>query len=273
MPMLVDPDSATIICAAIVVFLTVCYVTYRDYFSKTPSSPSSPASAAAPLTASRDAARAVTVAPRPKTEKIASKDKVKRRDSQKGKKSSRYIRRFGGHSGHVLCMAVSPDGAWIATSGEDAQVRVARTEKSSSMFLRFNVEGDVATAISWAADNRTLAVSLRDSGNIIFLRMRQKKGETEKKNFKYELAELVKRRFSTSAAKPSGSLCSCILDKAFSFCLLVTCDMAGTARVWDGKSGDLLSGKVSTSGGSTLSCDGHFLASRGDGTSSELRIY
>jgi len=190
----------------------------------------------------------------------------------------RYLRRFGGHTGTIVALSLSPDGEWIATAGTDGQIRVTRTSDTggSHLYLQTNIRTagggvfqDHASAISWSPDGRTVVCAIRRSREIAFYRVRRKTagGATVGNSqgaFPYELIELVKRRFATNLEEGTV-MGTCLWDLSHSnFCLILTNhgQEHNNTAVWDGSNGASV-GRLTTAGnGVLLSPDGRFLIGR-----------
>eukprot|EP00586_Coscinodiscus_wailesii_P014926 CAMPEP_0172503756 /NCGR_PEP_ID=MMETSP1066-20121228/172049_1 /TAXON_ID=671091 /ORGANISM="Coscinodiscus wailesii, Strain CCMP2513" /LENGTH=473 /DNA_ID=CAMNT_0013279625 /DNA_START=63 /DNA_END=1484 /DNA_ORIENTATION=+ len=223
----------------------------------------------------------------------------------------RFRRKFGGHSGNgpVLATSISPQGDWIATSGDDAQLRIVRTGGTTAeknIFLKTDVapaneprrKNDRVRSVSWAADNRTVvcAIETGDYGSeVAFYRMRKKRDAAAGAEFPYELIELSKHRFSVDSKLEN--LSSCLVDRSAhvgttkedlanaAFSLILTSGVShGTADVscavaWNGKTGSTMgSAKLGRGAGAAgerlrLSSDGEFVCGRCGASSTEMKIY
>mmetsp|Transcript_32116 Transcript_32116/g.96235 ORF Transcript_32116/g.96235 Transcript_32116/m.96235 type:complete len:443 (-) Transcript_32116:416-1744(-) len=199
----------------------------------------------------------------------------------------RYVRRFGGHHGNILSMCPSPNGEWMATSGADGLLRVARVERDArggaDVYLHTKIEDDDGVpdkvqALSWEADDRTVACSLDRTAEVRFYRMRKKKDADPGDAHPYELAELVKRRFRTSSK--IGDVTACVADAscASNNLVLTSGDSRAhggqkTAVAWDGKTGHCLI-ELTTGGGDVqISRDGKFLCGRSAGKTDQVKLF
>lgn len=215
-------------------------------------------------------------------EKVKKKEpkKVERKPKPKRKTvDPRFVRRFGGHSDSVLAMDVSPNGEWMATSGNDGQLRVTRVikKKGQDMHLTTNIKysediqhlkGRLATLNWCSGDNRTLVGTLLHSSAIAFFRVRKKKDASATDKFPFELVELSKRRFATDK-KVQGTLNSSVVDHSHTFYTLLLTESDDPAHgnvvvAWDGTNGvsvgkGILGKSTKTTPVIRLSPDGRFL--------------
>jgi WD40 repeat protein len=198
----------------------------------------------------------------------------------------RFVRRFGGHTGTITCMAVSPNGEWIATAGVDGWIRVAQTAKGSALYVQTKVQNsndasisgggvvlfqDSISALSWHGDNRTLTCTLHHARQVAFYRIRKKAASAANDAFPYEVVELVKRRFSTTC-KDMNTMDTCVTDTAHdSFCLVLTSSRlmsSFNAVAWNGTSGQAVGTLTIPNGNrACLSPDGRFICGSGGGGS------
>jgi WD40 repeat protein len=192
------------------------------------------------------------------TKEVKKTNKPAKKAPPKVKRTAhpRFVRRFGGHSDHILDMAISPNGEWLATSGKDGQLRVThvhqKLKSSQDMHLSSAIRYSVAeeklggfkpslSHIAWSPDNRTLVGTVVHSGEIALFRMRKQKDAPPTAKFPFELVELPKRRFGT-ASKVQGSLLSCVVDQSHSNYLLVLTESEDPTHgnitvAWDGTNG------------------------------------
>jgi len=236
-----------------------------------------------------------------------NKDKnVPKRNQQQSSKSStsakptdqRFLRRFGGHTGAIESMAVSPDGEWIATAGIDGLIRVSKINtqnesNNTNLYLQTKVKNpelgflkDYASILSWLPDGRTIVCTIHKSRDIAFYRIRRKKEPEDQSKqssasvFPYELIELSKRRFHTSLDR-GIDFKACLADLSHpNSCLLFTNSTTTTELhttvAWDGMKGEALGNFLTRGGGVRLSPDGRFLCARslgGPPLATELKIY
>ncbi len=69
----------------------------------------------------------------------------------------------GGHSGDVLCLSFSPDGARLATGGADGTIRIHDFRDPDRKPLVLPAQGSQVLSLAYAADGRLLAVAGDDS--------------------------------------------------------------------------------------------------------------
>ncbi len=68
------------------------------------------------------------------------------------------------HTGPVLGLAWSKDGAWIASNGQDRRVRLFDAESGADGFPPIELPKTAASRVSFSADGRTLFVADREGG-------------------------------------------------------------------------------------------------------------
>lgn len=71
-------------------------------------------------------------------------------------RSSASLLVYRGHSGPVTALAWSPDGAYLASGGDDHSIQIWQPESGSSVYIFRGSSGSVP-AVTWAPDSRRLA--------------------------------------------------------------------------------------------------------------------
>ena len=191
----------------------------------------------------------------------------------------RFVKGVKGHTGNVDCVALSPNGMWLATSGSDQQLRITQVGPKAAkkggepVYFRIIIEKDMIASMSWASDSLTVVAAMEDSKDVCFYRMREKKdAPSTASGFKYELIELKKRRFSTSHV---GKIRTCKIDTAYSAPVIITAgnclaDNTVSAYSFDGrKLGQFVNSY--SSNGVILSSDGKFVLPRSG--AKEIKIH
>lgn len=229
---------------------------------------------------------------RQQEERDAAKKQKKKKKNKPGdaahdpSRHPNYVRRFGGHTGTVTGMSLSPNGEWLATCGSDGQLRVARAEKHSdnaSMFVAAHGP-EPLDHVCWEADNRTLACATRRTQAVTFYRVRGKKAAAAAPHaFPYELVELVKRRFETRDRL--SAISSLVTDRSsVAYHLVLTGGEVATSSqggnktivAWDGSGVQkhfLASLPTGCPGDARLSQDGKFLCGRAAGAGKEVKVF
>jgi WD40 repeat protein len=207
----------------------------------------------------------------------------KKKDSKKSSAGlpshPRFVKGVKGHTGNIDCVALSPNGMWLATSGSDQQLRITQVGHKAAkkggepVYFRIVIEKDTIASMSWASDSLTVVAAMEDSKDVCFYRMREKKDvPPTASGFKYELIELKKRRFPTAHV---GKMHTCKIDTAHSAPVIITAgncmaDKTVSAYSFDGKKLSQFVNSYS-SNGVVLSSDGKFVLPRSG--AKEIKIH
>jgi len=272
---------------AVLVFLTTCWWYYKKILQQQEEEINR--KAVTPVAVAEEKHRETQ---RNEIKNVSKKISKKLKPGTGGKSSKRHERfnqRFGGHTGTIKSMSVSPDGEWMATAGTDGQIRVSKIHNTDNnhLFLRTNVKTpnmgvfqDHVSALSWLPDGRTIVCAICRSRDIAFYRIRKKKEKPDNNSsFPYELVELVKRRFSTNFDE-GIEIETCIADLSNSCSSLVLTNTGATEHhntvAWDGVKCKAMGRLTTCGGGIRLSPDGRFLCGRGlrdPPLATEVKIY
>src|SRR5262249_37666697 len=72
--------------------------------------------------------------------------------------TGRAVRHFHGHEGKINCLAISPDGKWMASGGNDNTVRMWNVATGKELW-RFNKCPVGANSVAFSLDGKTLALA------------------------------------------------------------------------------------------------------------------